>query len=253
MTTTASTSTIGTRDEASLRSRIPAAFRLQFTVPSQLIWVPLIVFGASWVISFGIGFWINQITEAEYGVADSVTGASQATIWTLGFLAAYVSSHTFPFALALSYSRRVFMIGVSLAFAAVSACFGLGAALAAWLEEATDGFGVGAYTFAMPLLIDDGLVALGLFAAALAFAVMQFGFFWASLYRRMRLIQLWAVIIAMVLVLAVAAMMITTYDGWAAVGRWFLQQHIAGLAGWLGLLSLLGVGANYAVIRRSTA
>lgn len=234
------------------RSRIPAAFRLQFTVPSQLIWVPVIVFLASWVIGTGIGLWVRHVTGAQGDEAVTVTGASQATIWTLGFLAAYVSSHTFPFALALSYSRRVFMIGVSLAFAAICAVFGVAAALAARLEEVTDGFGSGAYTFALSFLIGDGLIAYGLFAAALTFAVMQFGFFWASLYRQVTLLQLWTLIIGLVVVLAVMAMLITTYEGWSTVFRWVTEQHIAGFAGWLGLLSLLGVGVNYALIRRST-
>lgn len=234
------------------RSRIPAAFRLQFTVPSQLIWVPLVVFLASWAIGTGIGVWIHLVTDADAGAVITITGASQATIWTLGILAAYVCSHTFPFALALSYSRRVFMIGASLAFAAVSAGFGLACGLAALVEEATDGFGVGSFTFALSYLTDDGLLAFGLLAAALTFAVMQFGFFWASLYRRVGLVQLWIVIIVIVVILAVGAMLITTYEGWPSVGRWMLAQHIAGFAGWLGLLGLLGVGVNYAIIRRST-
>ncbi|WP_261624545.1 hypothetical protein [Nesterenkonia marinintestina] len=254
MSTMESAPDIRARPESTvIRSRIPAAFRLQFAVPGQLIWVPLIVFLASWAIGTGIGLWIQQVAGAQNGEAATMTGASQATVWTLGFLAAYVASHTFPFALALSYSRRVFMIGVSLAFAVVAAAFGVGAGLAAQLEELTDGFGAEAYTFAVPFLVDDGTIAFGLFAAALTFAVMQFGFFWASLYRRVTLILLWTLIIVIVAVLAVAAMLVTTYDGWPTVFRWVVEQHVAGLAGWLGLVGLLGVAVNYALIRRSTA
>lgn len=241
-----------TRETRSSYARIPAAFRLQFVVRSSLIWVPLMVFVGAWVIAIGIGYWIHALAD---GAPEPVyTGASQAALWTLAFMGAYTASHTFPFSMALSYSRRVFVLGVFLAFGAVSLAFGAAFVLGAGLERVTDGFGVDIYVFDLPYFTqgEGGMIAAGAFAAVLCLFLMMFGFFWSILYRRVTMPVLWVVILGAAVAVLGGAMLITQFEGWAAVWRWITEQTALSLAGWF-LVPVLGITAlNYAVIRKAT-
>src|SRR5699024_9058368 len=88
-------------------ARIPAVVRLQFAVRYSFIWLPMFIFVLAWAIGIAIGFFIDSQMPDRIAVQEPInsTGASQATIWYLAFMAAYTASHTFPFSLALSYSR----------------------------------------------------------------------------------------------------------------------------------------------------
>lgn len=241
---------------ASSYARIPAAFRLQFSVPTALIGVPALVFVAAWLIALGIVVWIHYAADrgAEAASEPIYTGASQAALWCLAFMAAYVASHTFPFSMALSYSRRVFVIGAFLAFAAVSAGYGAAFGLAAGLERLTDGYGIHMYNFDLPYLTEGpgGIFAAALFAAALCLFVMMFGFFWSILYRRVSLGVLWTVLLAVLVALLLVAMLITQAGEWPAVWQWMGEQNSLTLTGWM-LPPALGLAVvNYGVIRRAT-
>ncbi|MGJ9372698.1 hypothetical protein [Nesterenkonia sp. CF4.4] len=230
-------------------ARVPSAFKLQFTVPSQMIWVPLLVFFGSWAVAIGIGAWIRHIAGDG---ATINTGASQATVWCLAFIAAYSASHTFPFSMALSYSRRVFVLGAFLAFAAVSAGFGALFSVAILLERATEGFWVESYTFDLPFMTQNGgVLGAGILAGAVCLAAMMFGFFWSILYRRVSLAMLWVIALALVALGAVAVMVVTQNDWWPHVGDWLAVQSSYSFAGWVLLFTLSLTAVNYLVIRRA--
>lgn len=236
-------------------ARVPAAFRLQFTVPSALIGVPAMVFVGAWAIALGIVFWIHFGTDRgpEPAMEPMYTGASQAALWTLLFMAAYSATHTFPFAMALSFSRRVFVIGAFLAFAVVSVAFGVAYAFAAWVERITNGYGIEAYNFDLPYLTDGpgGIVSAGLALAVLCLLLMLASFGFTIMYQRLGLKLFWVVLLGLVVVLAAVVVLITTNGGWGSVGEWFLQQSALSLAGWL-TLPAVGIGLlTYAMIRKS--
>lgn len=231
-------------------ARIWSAFRLQFTVPSQMIGVPLIVFFGVWALAIGIGLWIQHLAEGE--AEPFYTGASQATIWTLAFMAAYSASHAFPFSMALSYSRRVFVLGAFLAFAAVSAGFGALFAIAVLLERATDGFWAESYTFDLPLMTQNaGVLGAGVLAGAVCLGAMMIGFFWSILYRRVNLATLWIIALGMLVALAVIIMVLTQNESWPQVFDWLAAQSSYSFAGWVLLLTLGLTAVNYLLIRRA--
>lgn len=236
-------------------ARIPSAFRLQFTVPSTLVWVPLLIFVAVWLMVAGVGIWVQAIADERVAAEEPVyTGASQAALWCLVFMAAYTASHTFPFSMALSYSRRVFVIGAFLAFGLVSLGYGAAFALAGWVERVTDGFGVHFYTFDLPFLTagQGGLLGAGTLAAVLCLFLMMFGFFWSILYRRVTVRMLWTVVLSLVAVLLVLVMLITQNAGWAGIWEWFTAQTAWSLAAWCVLPAVAVTVINYLVIRKAT-
>lgn len=255
-TAVSSVTTPGQRPEQrSSFARVPAAFRLQFSVPSTLIWVPLLVMTLSWAIGIGIMLMADAQIDDRIPAEDPLSGpgAAQATIWCLAFMAAYAASHTFPFSMALSYSRRVYVLGAFLAFGLVSVGFGAAVALGAVIERLTDGFGRHVYVFDAPLFTDSaGILGISFLAVTLCLFFMLFGFFWAILYRRVSLVNLWIVMIGVTLVLLGWVALVTLQDGWMSVWLWFLDQTTLTLAAWFGLGVVLLAVLNYALIRKAT-
>lgn len=252
MTTTTLNST---QPKRSSFARVPAAFRLQFAVPWSFIWLPMAIFLIAW--GFGVGIMAlidSQVTEripAEDPI--NATGSAQAVIWYLAFMAAYTASHTFPFSVALSYSRRVYLIGTYLTFAVVAAGYGLAAMLFYWIERATDGLGRHMYIFGAPFFEDvGGVLGVGAFGAMMVLFFMCFGFFWAILYRRVSIPILWTVIIGLIAVMLGVVALITISESWPNIGMWFIDQTAFSLAGWGLVATILLGGLNYWLIRKAT-
>ena len=237
-------------------ARVPAAFRLQFAVPYSFIWLPMFIFALAWGLGIGIGFFIDSQMPDRIPAEDPIfsTGAAQATIWYLAFMAGYTASHTFPFSLALSYSRRVYLMGAYLAFLVVAAGYGIASMLAYYIERLTDGFGRQIYVFGAPSFENlGGGLGIGAFAAVVALFFMCFGFFWAILYRRTTILILWAVIIGVVLAILGTLVVITLNDWWLNIGMWLNDQTAFTLAAWGFLAVILLGGVNYLLIRKATA
>lgn len=249
-----SAATLTSEPRRSSFARVPAAFRLQFTVPANLVWVPLLVFFVAWAFGIGTLALIASQLPDRGGEPLSAVGAAQATLWCLLFMAAYAASHTFPFSMALSYSRRTYVIGAFLAFALVSAAFGLAVSLGAGVERLTNGFGAELYVFDAPVLTESsGIAGAGVFAAVICLFAMLFGFFWAILYRRVSVTVLWGVILAVAVVLLGAIALITRADAWMNIWTWLMEQTTLTLSAW-ALLAIVIMGViNYVLIRKATA
>lgn len=236
-------------------ARVPAAFRLQFAVPYSFIWLPMVIFVIAWAFGLGILFLVDSQMPERIAAQEPLhaTGAAQATIWYLAFMAGYTASHTFPFSVALSYSRRVYLIGTYLTFLVVAVGYGLATMLAYYVERLTDGFGRHLYIFGSPSFEDvGGGPGVAMFAAVVALFFMCFGFFWAILYRRVSIPILWSVIIGVIAVLLGAVVLITANEWWPNIGMWLNDQNAFSLAG-LGFIAVILLGGlNYLLIRKAT-
>ena len=197
MTTTTAQPTLPHRSSF---ARVPAVFRLQFAVRYSFIWLPIAIFVIAWAFGYGVLFLVDSQFPDRIPAQEPLhaTGAAQATIWYLAFMAGYTGSHTFPFSLALSYSRRVYLMGTYLTFLVVALGYGIAAMLAYFVECATDGFGNHMYIFGSPSFEDvGGMVGVG--------AVGR-GLFFMSSASSGRLIPgvipiLWTVIIGLIVVI----------------------------------------------------
>lgn len=236
-------------------ARVPAAFRLHFAVPSMLIAVPALVFFVAWGIAVAIVAAIHAASADASADDPTYTGAAQATLWCLGFMAAYSGSHTFPFSLALSFSRRTFVLGTLLAFLVVSTTFGAASAAMAALERATDGFWINAYVFDLPYLTEgagNNFITMGLASALICLAVMIFGFTIVLLYLRLGLAKLWTVILSVAVLLAAGAILITANGQWGDVWQWIVQLNSTRISGWMLLVVAIQSVVAYLVIRQAT-
>ncbi|OAH58063.1 hypothetical protein AYJ66_14825 [Dietzia cinnamea] len=243
----------GTTTPSATSSRILSAFRLQFIVRSNFVVVPVMVFLLSWAVSVGITFWIAAIADGRTAGEPMYSGAAQSAIWTLGFMAAYTVTLTMPFAMALSFSRRTFVLGAYLAFAVVSAAFGVAFVAGAAIERATDGFGIHAYQFDLPFITGShGLAGAGLLAGTLTLAVMLVGFLAAAAFRRLSLIGFWTAVIAVIAGLAVALLLAVQNIGWPRIAEWFGTQTALSGSAYLMVIAVLAGALAYLVLRRDT-
>lgn len=235
-------------------TRIPAAFRLQFIVPTNLIIVPTVVFLLVWAVSIGITLWIHAAVDGRIPAEEPMYGgASQAAVWTLGFMAAYTVTQTLPFAMALSFSRRTFVVGAYLAFVAVAAGFGVAYTLAAWIERVTNGFGIHAYQFDTPFMTGtNGLAGAGVLAATITLTAMIVTFMFASVFRRVSVLAFWTFLVALAAVLGAAVLLIVQNAGWSAIGAWFLRQTALSGSAYLLGIALVAAVLGYVILRRDT-
>lgn len=107
--------------------------RMQFVNKYTFVWLPLIILGASFLMSLGI-FAIIPYDGVKVG------GGSQAPIWYFFAVGIMSLSYTFPFSQALSITRREFFFGTMLA--AVGTALILGAVFVGGgaLEQVTTGW-----------------------------------------------------------------------------------------------------------------
>lgn len=253
-TTVEEPGTDGPARVTTIAPRIPAAFRLQFIVPSNFLVVPWVVFVLTWAVSLGISFWIDALADGRVAAEEPMySGAAQTAVWVLGFMAGYAVTQTLPFALALSFSRRTFVLGAYLAFAVVSAVFGAAFLIGAWIERATDGFGIHAYQFDLPFMTgSNGLAGAGLLAGMICLAIMIVAFLLTAVFRRLSLIGFWTLLIAIGGAAAVAALLIVQNVGTARVFEWFQSQTALTGSGYLAIIAVLAAVLGYVVLRRDT-
>lgn len=254
MTTTAVGGHTDTTAADPMPSRIWAVFRMQFLVRHTFIYVPIMVFVGTWLAAIGVGALIELINDSPSSAADPVYGGvSQASVWALLGMAAYSVSHTMPFAMALSFSRRTYVLGTLLAFVVLAAAYGLLYTGAALVESATNGFGIHHYHFALPFLIENGgYPGTGFFAFTVVLLSMLMGFLGASVYRRFSMLTFWAVGILALLGIAVTVVLLGRLAGWDSMWQWFLEQSTFSFGGWLLLASAVIAAVSYTVLRRAT-
>jgi hypothetical protein len=201
-----------------------------------------------------VSFAINvAIYAAIAGARGSVTGGL-ASIYVVQLVACLqLFTRGFPFALAMSVTRRAYYLGAWLYAGLVAAVWGAVLVALRLLEDATDGWGLSLRYFgAGPMRQDDlllqylvyvvpFLVAAGL-GASVGLVIVRWsynGFF---------------TMLAALMVLSGAVVIVVSRAGWwRGIGDWFGDQSSAALlAGWpLPFVAVLGL-LGYAAIRRAT-
>ena len=95
---------------AAPRGRIFNVVRLQYVNRQTFIWVPLIVLGGAFVVTWGI--W--AVLFANGVRADMYGGGAQAPLWYFAVVGVQALTLTFPFSQAMSVTRREFYLGTLL-------------------------------------------------------------------------------------------------------------------------------------------
>lgn len=226
-------------------NRTLGVVRMQYVNKYTFVWMPLIILGASFVMSLGI-FALIPYSGAKYG------GGSQAPLWYFLALGVMALSYTFPFSQAMSVTRRQFFVGTLIAAAAAAAVIAVVFVIGGLIEQATGGWGMNGYFFYLDWVWERGPLAAGVFFFVIALLFFVIGFWCATIYKRFGALWLTIVLVAVGLVLVGILWIIGQLNAWAAVFEAIAANGALGLALWGLVLMVALSGIAYLTLRRAT-
>jgi hypothetical protein len=213
---------------------------------SSVSW-PWAILGISFVVNLAIFASIGDIPRG------AITGGVSSIYVVVLIIWGQVMTQVFPFAMALSVTRREFYLASTLVVVAEALVFGLALFGFKLLEDATGGWGISLRFFAPGFVARDNAVAQ-ILVYAVPLLVMSFaGIFCAVVFKRWGLNGVFTLLVAFVVITGGAAALVTRRGWWGAVGHWLVDQPVVSLfAGWPALLAVVLAGAGYLTIRRAT-
>lgn len=225
--------------------RVLNVVRLQFLNRQTYLGIPLIILGGTLLLSVLI-FQLIPGTGPKYA-----GGAAGAPLWYFSAMGSLSLTLTFPFALALSVTRREFHLGTLMTAALASLMLAAIYCTIAILEKATGGWGVNGYV-SLPGLGGDELVVAFLAYFTVSMLFFAVGYLGAAVFKRWGGVALFAAITAVVLLLAGAVLLVVRLGAGPSVASWIAGQGFAGLSAWVLLLVALMWAGSYLVVRRLT-
>ncbi len=228
-------------------NRVLDVARVQLVAwPTAVGWpfgILAIAFAANLAIFGSLG---AEVTE------NSSTGGLLAIY--IVFFVAYVQSVTqfFPFASALSVTRREFFAGTGLLALAQAFAFAAVLVVLRLVEDATGGWGMSLEFFAVPYLVHDNLL-LQLVVYAVPFVVLAMvGMFLGVVYKRWGSNGMFALVLLSGALLGGWIAVTTWRSAWPAVGEWLTTTSPAAMvAGWPALVAVIVGGLAYLGLRRA--
>ncbi|GAB2606899.1 hypothetical protein [Pseudactinotalea suaedae] len=225
-------------------SRVLDVVRMHLLVRLTFVTLPLIILGGAFLVTLGVFALIPSD-----GV--KIAGSGQAALWYFLSVGAMAQTRTFPFSQAMSVTRRDFLLGTMLTGLLSSGVLAALYVVLGLIENATGGWGVNGRIY----FIDDfggGNVAVA-FLAYLVIAMLAFtiGLTFATIYKRFKLLGLWAAIAGVLVVLLVTVIAITRADAWPTVAELVSDAGPLGLSA-IGAVVIAVLGfVDLRVLRRT--
>ncbi|MFE5408120.1 hypothetical protein [Microbacterium sp. NPDC056569] len=221
--------------------------RMQLINKQTFVWVPLIVLGSSLAMSLVIYAILSSsgLPGPFYG------GGSQAPLWVLLFVGISSLTLTFPFSQAMSVTRREFFLGTMLAAAMCAVLLAAVFAIGGIIEDATDGWGINGYFFALDWVVENGPLGAAFFYFVMAMLIFMLGFWSATVYKRSGALLLTLIWVGVGALLLVAIWAITRFEVWGDVITALVELGAVGLAAWGLVLTLVLGGISYLTLRRT--
>lgn len=237
------------------RSRVHEIWRivrLHTVNPSIFFGVPWLILGGAWAVTMVIALILRGA-----GIPPELDGfryswAVLSPQWYLIVVGVQAIAYTFSFALGFGATRRDFWLGTSLMFVFVSLEMAAAIATLVQIEQATDGWWIGAGMFDALWYGQSGWLTDFYTTFVLQLLVLFIGASITTIYMRWRIRGMMILLFsAVALVLALVATLTFT-ERWVAVFDWFASIGIVGVFTVLLVKALAWAVAGYFVIRRAT-
>lgn len=209
------------------------------------LYIPWIVCLSSFLVNLIIGY----ATSSEV-----YTGGISSIFLYLFVIGIVTPSQTFPFALGMGVRRTDYFLGTT----AMAVLFSAGSSVLLLLlflvEQGTDHWGIGLHFFNLPF-VNEGPLLMQWLTFTLLFLYLYFGgLLIASVYRKFGKYGMFVFFGALLLILLVAPLLITYFEGWDDIGRWILASFhsMNDLAPWLLLKGAILALVSYLLLLRST-
>jgi len=240
----------------------PAPTRRAWNVVRMHVSNPFPTLVVPWLITaviFGLTLAIElMVVRAAGGVDNLEPDAFQyngGITWIAVFMlvtAVQAMNLTFRFALGFSVTRRDFYLGSSVYFVLLALFYSTGITVMAGVEQATDGWGIGAAFFAPWGLVSQPLPVIW---AACLMALLLFFFLGvaaSTLWVRWKAYGLYAFFVAAAVLVVGVAWGITATNSWGALGDYLVSHSLLVIAAWSLPVTLACAGIGYLFLRRAT-
>ncbi|MDR2381441.1 MAG: hypothetical protein LBE08_09795 [Bifidobacteriaceae bacterium] len=226
------------------RPRTLKVVRLHLANRATYIWVPLAVVGATFLISLAMWGVILLGFRGEPLPSSGGFGGLQLIpsyyCVTLGIQA---MMYTYPFAMAMSLTRREYINGTMLLATLFATCLATLYAVGRAIEDLTNGYGVWLRFFHLSEWIGHTTWwEQWLFLAGLNLMLLMAGFSGTTVFRRGGALRLVVVLTCWMFGVVGASALVTLCEWWPAVGTWMMQQT-PGTGGFI----MLVIAAGFAV------
>ena len=238
-------------------NRILAVFRLHFVNPHTVVIIPWLIMLFIFLVNYAIWWLIDANVQdaADRSDAQQGLGWSGASFYIFVYLmvvAIQAINFTFPFAQGYGVTRRDFYLGTSLAFVALAAGYAVALTVLSYIEEATDGWGLGGQMFtAVYFGTGEWYTRLATFFLILAFFFFV-GAAIAAVYVRWRTNGMLIFFGLLTVLLVGLAALATFTQSWPAVGEWLVENGANGVILWSLVPTVLAGVTGYFVLRRAT-
>lgn len=238
-------------------NRVIAVFRLHFVNVSTVVVVPWLIMAFIFLVNLAIWAIVSASVTSPSDLADAREGFgwSGSTFYIFVYMlvvAVQAVNLTFPLAQGYGVTRRDFYLGTSLAFTALSGAYAAVLTLLSYIEEATNGWGLGGHMFVNNYFGGGGpFERFGVFMLVFLFFFFV-GAATAAIYVRWRTNGMLVFFAALTLLLVGAAALATVTSSWPAVGVWFLETGANGLVLWSILPTVVAAVLGYVILQRAT-
>ncbi|WP_308465577.1 hypothetical protein [Rathayibacter soli] len=233
--------------------RIWNVVRLQFANRWNMLAIPWLIIAFVFLVNYAIWAIITAASNGEASLDG--TQYSGSTLWLFAYLmiaAIQAMTLTFPFALGFSVTRRDYYLGTTLAFVVQSAAFTATYVILSYIEDWTNGWGLGGHMFSA-IYFGQGPLAQRIFTVFATFLIcFAIGLFAATVFVRWKSNGLILAGACLTIVLLAGAALITFTQSWLSVWAWFGDVGSTGVVAWILVpAALLGVAGFY-ILRRAT-
>lgn len=228
-------------------SRTLNVVRLQLINRMTYIWIPLLILGASFLMTLTIYAILSGtgLPGPFYG------GGAQAPLWYFGIVGIQALTLSFPFSQAMSITRREFYLGTLLTAVITSVILAAIFVVGGYIEVLTDGWGFNGWFFRLDWVWANGPAAAALFYFVTALVFFVIGFWAATIYKRFGAIGLTTVLVGLGVLVVAALYLVARANAWGAMFGWFAAQGALGLSLWGLLLIAVLAAISYGTLRRA--
>jgi hypothetical protein len=234
--------------------RIVATARMQLVNKTTFVTIPAMLVAASWALVAVLWMVIRHATGwPDHESATSfINGAQQAIIYYTLVIGIQALAYVYPFALAMSLTRREFFLGTTglaaVYSAVLAAIFGLGT----WLEHATGGLGLDYYFFTGATWFPNPSAwAVTAFTFTLCLMGFLIGFTFGTLYKRGGAMLVWFTALGLAILILALVVVATWQHWWPAIGHFLARQTPLTLSGWFLVADAALAAISYRVLRRA--
>jgi len=234
--------------------RIGATVRIHIANPWTTLITPWLILIGVFLANFAI-WHIVIMAAGDRGVGPDAFHYNGGVSWIVFYMvvvAVQAMNQTFSFVVGLGATRRDYFLGTSALFAGLALMYGIGVALLAGVERATDGWGVGGWFFA-----PGAFASMPLWEVATIYTVVLLFMFFvgsavAAVFVRWGPSGLIAFFATVAILVLIALWGITQASAWDSVGHFFTSRTPLELAFSSLPLALAGGLVGYGLMRRAT-